>query len=256
MQVANNTILITGGSSGIGLAVAELFAGNGNQVIICGRSEDKLRAVKERLPTLHTVACDVSVRSDREDLFRRVAQGFSGVNVLINNAGIQRETNFLMGAPELTDGESEIDTNLTASVHLCALFIPHFLRLSGDCAIVNVTSGLAFIPLMSIPVYCATKAGLHSFSMSLRSQLAGTNVRVFEVIPPIVRTALHRADQSRAQAAKRGIAPEQVAAKLMNAFAKNRYEASVGEGGDLQLASRIAPHFFHRMLNRSVTKSS
>jgi uncharacterized oxidoreductase len=254
MQVSGNTILITGGSSGIGLAMGEIFSSTGNQVIICGRNESKLCVAKERLPALHTVVCDVSVRSERENLFRWTTQEFSRVNVLINNAGIQRETDFLVGAPELTDGESEIETNLTASVHLSALFIPYFLKLSDDCAVVNVTSGLAFIPLMSVPVYCATKAGLHSFSMSLRSQLAGTNVRVFEIIPPLVRTELHRSEQSRKQAEKRGIAPARVAEKLVQAFKKNRFEASIGEGGDLKAASRIAPHFFHRMLNKLVAK--
>lgn len=254
MRVSGNTVLITGGSSGIGLAVAELLSSSGNQVVICGRDERKLGKAKERLPSVHTVVCDVAVRAEREHLFRRTIQDFPHLDFLINNAGIQRETDFLSGAPELTDGESEIETNLTASVHLAALFIPHFLRLSGDCALVNVTSGLAFIPLMTVPVYCATKAALHSFSISLRSQLAGTNVRVFEIIPPMVRTDLHRGDQSREQAEKRGISPAQVAAKMVHAFAKDRYEAPIGQGRDLMAASRIAPHFFHRMLNKLVAK--
>ena len=158
----------------------------------------------------------------------------------------------MTGAPELTDGESEIDTNLTASIELCALFVPHFLRTGGRAAIVNVTSGLGFIPLMSVPVYCATKAGLHSFSMSLRSQLESTNVSVFELIPPIVQTELHRSDQSRRQAAKQGIAPARVARKLAQAIRNDWYQVPVGQGGDLVFASRIAPHFFHRMLNKLV----
>jgi uncharacterized oxidoreductase len=166
----------------------------------------------------------------------------------------QRETDFRRGAPELDDGESEIEINLTASVHLCALFIPHFLKQTGDCAVVQVTSGLAFIPLMTVPVYCATKAALHSFSVSLRSQLAGTNVRVFELIPPMVLTELHREESSRKQAAKRGIAPARVAEKFVRAFAKDRYEVSVGQAGDLMVASRIAPQFFHRMLNKVATQ--
>jgi uncharacterized oxidoreductase len=254
MQVTGNTILITGGSSGIGLAMAELLAASGNQVLICGREQRKLTAARERLPQLETMVCDVSEQREREELFRWATSRFPRVNVLINNAGIQRETDFSVGAPELTDGESEIDTNLTASVHLSALFIPHFMTLGCESAVVNVTSGLGFIPLKSVPVYCATKAALHSFSMSLRSQLAHTNVRVFEIIPPLVQTALHRGELSRAQAHKRGIAPARVAERLVRALEKNRYETSVGEGGDLKVASRIAPHFFHRMLNKLVEK--
>ena len=254
MQVSGNSILITGGSSGIGLAMGAIFSDAGNQVIICGRSESKLRAAKEAVPALRTAVCDVSVTSERENLFRWTTQEFPQVNMLINNAGIQRETDFLAGAPELNDGESEIETNLTASIHLSALFIPHFRKFGGDSAVVNVTSGLAFIPVMSVPVYCATKAGLHSFSMSLRSQLAGTNIRVFEIVPPIVQTELHRGDQSRKQAEKQGIAPARVAEKLLQAIRHDRYEVSVGRGGDLMLASRLAPHFFHRMLNKLVAR--
>jgi len=164
-------------------------------------------------------------------------------------------TDFLAGAPELTDGESEIDTNFTftAAVHLTALFIPHFVASDRPCAVVNVTSGLAFIPLKSVPVYCATKAALHSFSMSLRSQLEGTHVRVFEIIPPMVKTDLHRSDQARRQSEKRGISAKRVADSLLKALKKDRYEASIGEGGDLKWAARIAPHFFHRLLNKLVS---
>jgi uncharacterized oxidoreductase len=253
MRETGNTVVITGGSSGIGLAAAEVLAAAGNDVIICGRHEGRLRAVKERLPQLHTLVCDVSVRAERAQFFSRVAREFPLVNVLINNAGIQRETDFVTGAPELTDGESEIDTNFTAAVHLSALFIPHFVASNRPCAVVNVTSGLAFIPLKSVPVYCATKAALHSFSISLRSQLERTNTRVFEIIPPIVQTNLHRGDQARRQSEQRGISAKRVAEALLNALKKDRYEASIGEGGDLQWASRIAPQFFHRMLNKLVS---
>jgi uncharacterized oxidoreductase len=197
--------------------------------------------------------CDISVRSQREHLFHRIVRELPDVNVLINNAGIQRETDFLDGAPQLTDGESEIETNLTASIHLAALFVPYFHTRGSECAVVNVTSGLAFIPIKSVPVYCATKAALHSFSMSLRSQLNDTNIRVFELIPPIVRTDLHRGVQSRKQAEKQGIAPSRVAEKMLHAFEHDRFEVPVGRGRDLVVASRLAPHFFHRLLNKLVS---
>jgi uncharacterized oxidoreductase len=251
MQTTGNTILITGGSSGIGLAAAEMLARAGNEVLICGRRESKLAAAQRQIPPLHTLACDVSVRAERERLVHWATSQFGTLNILINNAGIQRETDFLAGAPELTDGESEIDTNLTASVHLAGLCIPHFLKLEKECAVVNVTSGLAFIPLRIVPVYCATKAALHSFSMSLRSQLEQTNVRVFEIIPPLVQTDLHRGPQARRQA-QRAILPSRVAEALVRALEKEKYEVTVGQGRDLKVASRIAPHFFHRLLNKLV----
>lgn len=252
MRITGNKVVISGGSSGIGLAIAKALLRSDNEVVVCGRSEDRLLAASAAEPALRTVACDISARSERERLMRWTVENFPQVNVLVNNAGIQRETDFLTGAPELTDGESEIDTNLTAAIHLSALFIPHFLRRGGEGAIINVTSGLAFVPLMSVPVYCATKAGLHSFSMSLRSQLQNTGVQVFELIPPILKTGLHRDARSRQQSDKRGIAPERVAERLLEGMSRNQFEIGVGQGRDLKIAARVAPHLFHRLLNHLV----
>ncbi|WP_373487766.1 SDR family oxidoreductase [Blastomonas sp.] len=254
MQIQNNTVLVTGGSSGIGLAISKALLEAGNQVIICGRDKARLNNAKEKLPALHTYACDVSKRDERVKLFDWITRNYSPINLLINNAGVERETDFTKGAPELIDGESEIDINLKASIELSGLFVPYFTRSRDECAIVSVTSGLAFIPLMSYPVYCATKAALHSFSMSLRSQLAHSNVRVFEIIPPLVHTNLHREEQSRHRAEVQGIAPEKVAERLIRALQKNEYEVSIGQARDLKYASRIAPHFFHRLLNKLATK--
>ena len=252
MQIKQNTILITGGSSGIGLAMAEAFIQAGNSVIICGRRESKLHEAQQKLPQLDVYVSDVSDRSQRERLFKEVSSKFPQINILVNNAGIQKETDFLSGAQNLYDGESEVDTNFTSAVQLSALFIPYFIKADKECAIVNVTSGLAFIPLKIIPVYCATKAALHSFSMTLRSQLVGTNIKVFEIIPPIVKTELHRGEQAQKQA-ERGISPERVANSTLKALKKDRYEKSVGQGGDLKVASRLAPHFFHKLLNKLVS---
>jgi uncharacterized oxidoreductase len=137
--------------------------------------------------------------------------------MLFNNAGIQKEINFLTGATNLNDDESEIEINLTAPVHLSALFIPHFLKQKKECSIVNVTSGLAFIPLKIVPVYCATKAALHTFTVSLRSQLAKTNILVFEIAPPIVKTELHREAKARKQS-ERGISSSVVAEATLRAI--------------------------------------
>ncbi len=249
MQTTNNTILITGGSTGIGLALAEAFLQAGNEVLICGRRESKLQEARHKFPKLHIRVCDIGKRSQREDLYRWATSEFPHINMLINNAGIQKEIDFLAGAPALNDEESEIEINLTASVHLAALFIPHFLRQPNECAVVNVTSGLAFIPLKIVPVYCATKAALHTFSISLRSQLAKTNVHVFEIAPPIVKTELHREAKARKQS-QRGIAPSAVAEATLKAIKRNRYETIIEKAKVLKAASRIAPGFFHRLLNK------
>jgi uncharacterized oxidoreductase len=249
MQTTNNTILITGGGSGIGLAMAEAFLKEGNEVLICGRRESRLIEARQRLPQLHIKTCDVGNKTHRDELFQWAVSEFPQVNILINNAGIQKEIDFLTGAGGLNDGENEIDINLTGSIDLCAMFTSHFLKQKKECAIVNVTSGLAFVPLKIVPVYCATKAALHTFSMSLRSQLSKTNVRVFEIAPPIVKTELHREAKARKQS-QRGIEARIVADAMMRALKNNRFETIVGQAKALKGASRIAPHFFHNLLNK------
>jgi uncharacterized oxidoreductase len=191
----------------------------------------------------------VGKNSDREELFNWAITEFPEINMLINNAGIQKEVDFTEGAKDLLGEENEIEINFTGSVHLASLFIPYFLEQSRECAVVNITSGLAFIPLKIIPVYCGTKAGLHAFSIALRSQLDKTNVRVFEIAPPIVKTGLHRGERAIKQS-ERGISAEAVAKASMKALKKDRYEAIIGEAKSLKGASRIAPRFFHKLLNK------
>jgi uncharacterized oxidoreductase len=252
MQTNNNKILITGGSAGIGFSLAEIFLKAGNEVLICGRRESKLLEAKQKYPQLRIRVCDIAKKSEREDLYQWATTEFPHINMLVNNAGVQKETDFLAGAPNLNDEESEIEINMTASIHLSALFIPHFLQQKIECAIVNITSGLAFIPLKIIPVYCATKAGLHTFSISLRSQLAKTHVRVFEIVPPIVKTDLHREAKARKQS-ERGVLPSMVAEAAIKAIKNNHYEIIIGQAKVLKGASRIAPGFFHKLLNKLAT---
>jgi uncharacterized oxidoreductase len=188
MDLTSNTVLITGGASGIGFALAERFLAAGSEVILCGRREEKLREAQEQHPEMRTRVCDVAGAADRVSLFNWATGEFPRLNVLVNNAGIQRR--FQLAQPE--DWErthEEIAINLEAPVHLSALFIPHLLQQERP-AIVNVTSGLSFVPMASAPVYSATKAALHSFTLSLRHQLAATPIQVIEIIPPAVNTDL------------------------------------------------------------------
>jgi uncharacterized oxidoreductase len=249
MKTTENTILITGGSTGIGYAMAKAFSEAGNEVIICGRNEDKLKDAQRKIPRVHIRACDVENKQEREDLFQWVVTNFPRVNVLVNNAGIQKEIDFSAGATLPLEQEREIEINFAASIHLCALFVPYFLRQKTDCAILNVTSGLAFIPLKIVPVYCATKAGLRAFTISLRSQLDESNIRVFEIAPPIVKTELHPEARARKQS-DRGIAPEVVAAATLKAIRNDTFELIIGEAKSLKWASRIAPQLFHKLLNK------
>lgn len=188
MKLSSNTILITGGSSGIGFALAERFAKSGSEVIICGRDNSKLEDVKKKFPKIITFQADLSIEAERISLYEQVAKHFPELNVLVNNAGIQQRVNFEKGA-EWSFVKQEIEINLSAQIHLTGLFIP-FLKKAKESIIINITSGLAFAPLANVPVYCSTKAAFHSFTLSIRHQLAKTSVKVIEVIPPSVQTDL------------------------------------------------------------------
>jgi len=189
MDLKNNTVLITGGSNGIGLAFAERFLRMGNKVIICGRREEKLREVQERFPQMHIKRCDVADESQRIALYNWTVQEFPDVNVLLNNAGIQQCINLKDQKVDWNDYKLEIAINLEAPMHLSQLFIPHLMKQDRP-VIINVSSSLAFMPPAWVPVYGATKAGLHSFTFGMRVQLADAGIKVIEIIPPAVNTDL------------------------------------------------------------------
>lgn len=185
MKLSNNKILITGGASGIGLGLTERFIRENNTVIICGRRESVLKEVSDKHPSVITRVCDVSVEQERTALYDWISSNHSDLNVLVNNAGIQRWMN-------ITDTDfydrvkDEISTNIEAPLHLMSLFI----NLQSLDTIMNVTSGLAFVPLTKVPVYCATKAFFHSFTLSARHLLKARNIEVVEIIPPALNTDL------------------------------------------------------------------
>src|SRR5579859_3919624 len=197
MKLTGNTILITGGATGIGFELAAALAQRGNEVIICGRRADRLDEAKAKVPQLHTHVGDVR---DPRALATWAVEAFPALNVLINNAGVQHLFDF--NAPDFAKADEEIAINLLAPIELTAMLLPH-LQQRADAAIVNVSSGLAFVPLARMPIYCATKAALHSLTMTMRDQLRGTGIRVFEIIPPIVQSELgatHRPPQANAAA--------------------------------------------------------
>jgi len=188
MKLEGRTILVTGGATGIGFAFAERFAKAGSTVIVCGRREDALREATEKLPGVRTIRCDVGDEADRVALAKRVTADFPKLDVLVNNAGIQRRARFAEDAAPWSEREREIAINFAAPAHLTALLLPQLEKTKGT--LVNVTSGLAFVPAVFAPVYCATKAALHSLTVSLRHDLAKRSVEVIEVVPPMVDTDL------------------------------------------------------------------
>ena len=230
MNTNGNTVLITGGATGIGFALAEAFIKKGNEVIICGRREHKLKEAKDKLPQIHTMVCDITNVNNRFILYYNVRNDLKDINILVNNAGIGRMIDLKKGETSLM--EDEIHTNLIAPIHLSALFIPDLLR-RKESAIINVSSGLAFVPMAAMPVYCATKAAIHSFSISLRYQLRDTALKVFEVIPPVVDTELHK--DARDELKNRSIPPSVVAEETLIALEKDEYEIPIGMSKNLRM---------------------
>jgi uncharacterized oxidoreductase len=185
MKLSGNKILITGGASGIGLGLTERFIQEGNTVIVCGRRASVLKGLSDKFPSVITKVCDLAIETDREDLYKWIAAEHSDLNVLINNAGVQQWM-------QLTDDDfmdrakAEIATNIEAPLHLISLFI----KLESLNTVINVTSGLSFVPFTKVPVYSATKAFFHSFTLSARYLLQGKNIEVIELIPPALNTDL------------------------------------------------------------------
>lgn len=194
MKSSGNTILITGGGSGIGEALAHRFHDAGNIVIIAGRRQDALDAAAAGRPNIHTLTLDIESGHGVEDFAARLLAGFPALNVLINNAGIMR-LEPLDRSRDLADAEATITTNLLGPIRLTNALIDHLVA-QPDAAIVNVTSGLAFVPLVETPTYNATKAAIHSYTVAMREALAG-KVEVIELAPPAVQTGLTPGQETR-----------------------------------------------------------
>jgi uncharacterized oxidoreductase len=198
MNLTGNTILITGGGSGIGRSLAEEFHKLGNKVIIAGRRKQALDETTAANPGIKSLILDIEDSAAVRAFAARAVAEFPALNVLINNAGIMRPENLLEQQADLADAEATVTTNLLGPIRLTAALLPH-LQKQARAALVNVSSGLAFVPLALTPTYCATKAAIHSYTQSLRYQLRGTPVEVIELIPPYVATYLmNGADDPRA----------------------------------------------------------
>src|ERR1700730_10270761 len=189
MKLRSNTILITGGASGIGYELTKQLTALGNTILITGRDQAKMDRAKAAFPSIHTFRSDVSDPDAIATLYEKVTKQFPELNIVINNAGIMREINLHDTAGSLEDITREIEVNLSGPIRMVKHFLPH-LKTKSEAAILNVSSGLAFVPLPISPVYCAAKAGLHSFTESLRVQLKNTKVKVFDLAPPLTQTEL------------------------------------------------------------------
>lgn len=240
------SIFITGGTSGIGKALALALINEGKIVIVSGRNKEKLDQLKTQQPSLHTVLMDVSNPQSIATAAKDILGRFPTLDTVINNAGIQNVIRFDSSTPMTTEKMSEeIDTNLKGSIFVTQSFLPHLKTHGGN--LVFVSSGLAFVPLAMVPIYCATKAAIHSFCLSLRHQLKETKVRVIELIPPAVETELHRNQSSGPPYAMK---LDEFISLSMAALKTNQDEHAIGMAKALRRGSRFLPQFFFKMMNK------
>jgi len=248
MKLQQRTILITGGTSGIGFELARQLLERGNTVIVTGRDPRRVADARQRLPGLHGIVSDVTDEASIEALHREVTGSFPALDVLVNNAGIMRNLN-LTHVRALSDVTREIDVNLRGPVQMVQQFLPH-LRGRGQAVIVNVSSGLAFVPLAISPVYSAAKAALHAYTRALRVQLAGSGIQVVELAPPPVETRLMRAEFEAELKASKGMSVEALARAAIAGIERGRDEIRPGLANVLNAMSRIAPQFMFRQMTR------
>ncbi len=234
MRTSNNTVLITGGGSGIGFSLAKTFLKKGNQVMIIGRNSEKLELAQSQYPALITYSCDISNRSERDDLILEIEKKHKELNILVNNAGVQVNYPSIEDISSIQHIRPELNINLVAPIELTCLLLPILLQKETAC-IVNITSVLGIVPKKNAPIYCASKSGLHTFSQSLRYQLENTGVKLFEVVPPLVDTDM---TQGRGEGK---ISPETLVEEFFAGFEKDRYEMNIGKTKILRKLHRLFP---------------
>ena len=237
MRMHSNTVFITGASSGIGRGLAEAFHKLGNRVVISGRREAALRSICEANLGMRYFALDVTDSGSVRDVARKVAEEFPDLNCVFNNAGVQKGHDFAAG--EVLDEQAvleEVNTNLLGVIRVASAFLPH-LRGQQGSTLVNVSSGLAFVPLARFPVYCATKAAVHSFTMSLRHQFKGTGVKVIELVPPYVATELGKESKAGGQFGPQPMPLEAFIAETMKALEGDADEVVIGDAKKLVAAA-------------------
>lgn len=244
MKLNDNTVLITGGTSGIGLALAKRFYEAGNKVIIVSRNRDRLKKIQQELPGIDILSGDIANQSTIDELVVFIEQKHPHLNILVNNAAIQYNYELIQETNLVNKIDYEIAVNLTASIKLSGLLLPTLIK-NKNAAIVNISSGLAITPKRSAAVYCATKAAIHSFTKSLRYQLESTNINVFEVLPPLVDTPM---TEGRG---KNKMSTEALVEEFWRGFENNKEEIFIGKSKILKLLSRLAPRLADRIMKGS-----
>lgn len=250
MKLTGRTILITGGSAGIGVAFALKFLELGNQVIVTGRRQSALDELKAKYPKLHTVQSDVADPAQIALLAKRVKAGYPKLDVLMNNAGVMLHKNLKAPAADLDGLMTEVNINVGGVIRMTSAFIDILTANKGT--VINVSSALAFVPLPSAPIYCATKSAVHSYTQSLRFQLEEAGVEVIELMPPAVKTAL-TADLPEGDGVTL-ITTEELIKQSFAGLKAGKVEIRPGQANLLALMRRLAPNFINKQLWKASRK--
>jgi len=243
MKLTNRTILITGGSAGIGLAFALKFLELGNRVLVTGRRQAVLDDVKAKHPALHAIRSDVADPAQVAALAESIKRDFPELDVLVNNAGISRYKNLSVPASDLADLMTEVNVNVGGVIRMTSAFID--LLKGNRGTLINVSSALAYVPLPCLPIYCATKAAIHSYTQSLRFQLEDTGMEVIELMPPAVRTEMTADLPDEALSL---ITTDKLVALSIASLKRGALEVRPGQSAQLALLRRVAPDFINRQL--------
>jgi uncharacterized oxidoreductase len=244
MNLSGNTILITGGATGIGLALAQDFLERNNRVIICGRRQEKLDEAREASPGLIAFRCDISDESDRRSLLENLKRDGLAINVLINNAAVLRTYDLSKSENlDLACAERDLQINFFGPVTLTHLLLP-MLEEQPDPVIINVSSPGGVLPLAKLPFYCASKAALNAYTNSLRHQLDG-RVKVITLFPPSTDTSMMKGIELRL------VSTEKFVIETMRRLATGREEIWIGEGRILPWLVRIAPKLTFKFINNT-----
>ena len=241
MQLAGKTVLVTGGTSGIGLALARALLAQGATVLVCARDRTALDQLRQQVPAFETYPCDLANPAQVKALVEQVGPRLDG---WVNNAGLFEHFDFRHPDKPFERLQTELQVNFTSAAQAMTALVPHFLA-RPEAAFVTITAGMVYVPLVMNPMYNASKAALHSFLLSLRAQLAGTRVRVIEIAPPMVATRL-----TEGMAGER-VGPEVIAAAAVKALAGRTDNVLVGQAKSLALLSKFFPHLMLNLLNKA-----
>ncbi|MBB5634453.1 putative oxidoreductase [Pedobacter cryoconitis] len=236
MKLTNNTILISGGTAGIGFEIAKLLTEKGNHVIITGRDQKRLDEAVAKLDNVTGILFDTTKEADTDLLVSRISADFPELNIVINNAGLAYTYDVTAGGRTWEKAGNEMETNYISLIRLTEKLLPQLLKQKA-AALVNVSSIVAIAPGLSVLTYSASKAAVHAYSQGLRIALKDTSVKVFELMPPLVNTEFSK----EIGGAERGIPPLQVANEFVDALAQDTYEIHVGVTAQIFELARTSP---------------